>query len=158
MTKAKIVKRCQDELEPHLRRLTDRCVGELRTIINAKHPARTYLLMFVYDSMQFGREFPVMLWRFDRAGREFNNQKLLGDVEATVPEEILGRYESEHINPDPYRITGSLFLEWFADCWKEAGGPSCAFPAYLKHHDDTISYDLKRRRTVQFPETRFPDA
>jgi hypothetical protein len=157
MSKAQLVKRCQQELAPHLMQITARCVSELRAIVDGKHPPQTYLLMFVYDSMQFGREFPVRLWRFDRAGREFGNQKLLGDVEATVPEEILSRYQSEDINPDPYRITARLFCEWFADCWLDAGGASCPFPAYLKHHDDTTSYDLKRRRKVEFPGPRFPD-
>ena len=158
MSKAQLAKRCHEELAQHLRLLTDRCVGELRTIINGSHPPKTYLLMFVYDSMQFGREFPVMLWRFDRAGREFSNRRLLADEEGTVPEEILSRYESEDITPDPYRITARLFVEWFADCWRDAGGASCTFPAYLKHHDDTTSYDLKRRRKVEFPQPRFPDA
>src|SRR2546428_9597047 len=94
MSKGQLAKRCQEELAPHLRRLTDRCVAELRTIINGKHPSQTYLLMFVYDSMQFGRQFPVMLWRFDRAGREFSNQRLLASEQSTVPEDSLSRYES----------------------------------------------------------------
>jgi hypothetical protein len=157
MSNAKLLKQCQEEIAPHLQRLTKRCVAELRAIIKGKQPARTYLLMFECDSMQFGRDFPVMLWWMDRTGLDFSHKELLGDVKFTVPEEMLGRYESEDMDPDPYRLTGRLFIKWFTYCWQEAGGASCAFPAYLKHHDDTTSYDLKRRRKVEFPEPRFPD-
>ncbi len=157
MSKTKLVKQCQGEVQLHLESLTRLCVAELRAIMKSKQPVRTFLLMFVYDSMQFGREFPVMLWWLDRTGMEFKNKRLLRSAKFTVPEEMLRRYELEEIVPDPHRITGRAFIEWFTDCWEQAGGGRFAFPAYLKHHDDTTSYDLKRCSKVEFPEPRFPD-
>ena len=157
MSNAKLLKQCQEEIAPHLQRLTKRCVAELRAIIKGKQPARTYLLMFEYDSMEFGREFPVMLWWMDRTGLDLRHKELLGDVKFTVPEEMLGRYESEDMDPDPYRLTGRLFIKWFTDCWQAAGGASCTLPGYLMHHDGGTPHDLKRRGKVS-PEPVFPDA
>jgi hypothetical protein len=149
---------CRISMTPHVERLTDLLVAALRELIRAGHPQATYLFWFEYDCQGFADSFPVMFYRRDRSGRADEGQELLPGVSVTIPQEIMYDPQYEQLDVDTIEVASSVFVPWFADCWKVAGGDDSPWPGYLAHHDSIYSFDLTARRKLRSPEPNFPDA
>ena len=102
--------------------------------------------------------FPSLFYRRDRGGRADEGQQLLPSVPVTIPQEIIHDPQCEQADMDTFEIASSVFVPWFADCWKAAGGHDSLWPGYLAHHDTIYSFDLTARRKLRSPEPSFPEA
>jgi hypothetical protein len=66
-------------------------------------------------------------------------------LDAALPTDWFQR--AEDLGLDANTIVPEALCPWFADCWREAGGPAAFQTAYLFFHlNPQKQYDLERRR------------
>jgi hypothetical protein len=90
----------------------------------------------------------------EEVGQLDEGGKLLKGAGVTIPRELYwaAEYETLDRNAAAFRELAT----WFARCWEQAEGRACRYPAYLSHHDSSVSLDLKARRWVR-NSTKWPD-
>lgn len=147
----------EEQVSRHLDRLTGRLVAGLRPIVRAEQPPGTYLIEFEAHIDGFDKGFPISCapWEDDDRPLDEYRMYLLTDVPFIVPDEVLNVELTEHgglARVGAWGIIFRIFASWFADCWHEAGGQGCAYPAYLVEHGGTESLDLKQRKWVRDSE------
>jgi hypothetical protein len=149
---------CRIALTEELQRQSASLVSTLQVIIGADQPQDTYLFWFEYDSPTFADTFPVMFYRMNRRGHQVEGRQLLPDLPFAIAPEVLydSRYEQGDL--DTWTLASEVFISWFADCWKVAGGHHSHWPGYLAHHDSIFSIDLTTRCKLRSPEPVYPDA
>jgi hypothetical protein len=128
-------------------------IAELRPVIQAEQPPDTYLLDFEIHSDSFTDGFPIVWDPMDRDLTQLEGRTdLLSDIPFTVPSEILDSevYEAAGINT--WQIASQELVPWFGECWHNAGGLQCKYPAYICHHDDIESFDLRQLKWVSDDE------
>lgn len=140
-------------VQSRLGALTDHLVSELAVIAQAQQPDETYLLNFEVHSDGFAEGFPVY---WDPMSAELDQldgrTDLLSELTYTLPNEVVneGIYSESGINP--WDIVFQMLVVWFGECWHEAGGIKCDYPAYICHHDDIESYDLRLLKWISDDE------
>jgi hypothetical protein len=142
---------CRETIARHLKDIAVELVVALRALLAAGPSGDIVALKFEYESPHFDDGFPVMYWFKDSSGSPVAVHRLLPDLKSTIPEAVIydPRYEAEDL--DTWGIASEVFVEWFADCWEEAGGHRFCHPAHLAHHDSIYSFDLTRRVDVKQP-------
>ncbi len=141
-------------VKQHLEPLRYDLVAVLEQIIAYDYPAEVVLLAFQIFSESFTNGFPVRAFFLDSSNSEFFVER---DGKADYPSpvdpgllEINYVYSSEFEAPylehfesiDPYTLAGLELIDWFADCWKAAGGNQFSRMATIEIHDDLDYYDL----------------
>ena len=124
--------------------LTDQLVPELAVIAQAKQPEETYLLNFEVHTDGFAEGFPV-LWEALSAEMDQLEDRidLLPTLAYTLPGEVVNEGIYTDAGIDPWDTAFQMLVLWFGECWHKAGGLQCMYPAYMCHHDDIESYDLR---------------
>ena len=118
-------------------------VAELRGVARRVMPGDTYLIDFEAHPGEFHSGFGV---RWDPMDAEVTQLDgggpLLPHVGPLVPPEVS---RSRYFEQLPVAsIAFHVLPNWFADCWSEAGGGECLYPAYLSEHDG-LAFDLTLR-------------
>jgi hypothetical protein len=139
---------CRTTIAQHLKAITSQLVAGLSSIIGRDAPSDAAALRFEYESPHFDDGFPVMFWFVLNSGQTGAIQKLLPMLGHTIPEAVVYDARFEAAGLDTWSIASEVFLSWFADCWRDAGGHKFSCPAYLAHHDSIYSFDLTRRIEV----------
>jgi hypothetical protein len=139
---------CRDVITQHLESITVQLVAALRVVVGSNASSDIATLRFEFESPHFDEGFPVTFWFEHKSGGHSVVQKLLPDLEHTIPEAVIYDQKFEAAGLDTWAIASELFVPWFADCWRDAGGSNFYCPAYLAHHDSTYSFDLTRRIDV----------
>jgi hypothetical protein len=139
---------CRDVIAQHLKSITVYLVAALRAVVDSKASSDVVELRFEFESPHFDDGFPVAYWFVHKSGGHSGVQKLLPDLEHTIPEAVIYDQKFETAGLDTWAIASELFVPWFADCWRDAGGSRFYCPAYLAHHDSIYSFDLTRRIDV----------
>jgi hypothetical protein len=140
---------CRETIKQHLNSVSEALVPVLRRIIGSESTAVAAALRFEFESPHFDDSFPVMYWFVDQAGYPISVHEVLPALTQTIPESVIYDPKYEIMGLDTWAITSELFRDWFADCWKQAGGTAFPIPALLAHHDSSYAFDLTRRIEVK---------
>jgi hypothetical protein len=140
--------KCRDVISQRLKSITIQLVAALRAVVGSKASTDVAELRFEFESPHFDDGFPVTFWFVYKSGGNSGVQKLLPDLEYTIPEAVIYDQKFEAAGLDTWAIASELFVPWFADCWRDACGSDFYCPAYLAHHDSIYSFDLTRRIDV----------
>lgn len=137
-------------------------VAELRAIATRSyHPDVAILDFEVSYPFGIGAELGVKLFTLGRdgwlvcaeAGDGFSgSQALLADVPEVIPAAAMAPERFQALNEaleDTYELTGKALLDWFAGCWREAGGDLGRLPAFVGFADDEESLDLRTQNWVE---------
>ena len=152
--KQNLVRLVRTELES----LTGALETELTILLASPQPEETYLLDFEVHSDGFHDEFPVMMFPMDKGvGQIGSPTPLLLHARSTVPAALLDAPEYEAAGIDTRSVAFGEFVDWFAACWKRAGGNTCPYPAYICHHDDIRSFELKRGEWINDEDGKWPE-
>ena len=143
---------CRAILAQHLNSVTAQLILVLQRIIGSELPEAAASLRFEYESPHFDDGFPVMYWFNDKRGFPISVQEVLPDIDHTIPESVIydPRYELAGLNT--WALASELFVDWFADCWRDAGGLYFRLPACLAHHDSLYAFDLILRRRIELTD------
>ena len=137
----------------HIDALTDRLVPELSVIAHTQQPEETYLLDFEVHSDGFGEGFPVYWDPMDAEATQLEGRtEMLADIAYTLPDEVVNGESYDKAGINSWDEAFQLLVIWFGECWHKAGGLECAYPAYICHHDDINSYDLRLLKWISDDE------
>jgi hypothetical protein len=159
MSEGRIDQQYKAIIRGHLEQLREKLVVALSEIASAEQPADMYLLDFEAQPGGFSDEFPVVYFPMDRYLTQLELGKpLLPEIHSTIPEAILEHNNFEAAGVDTWDVAFKVLAEWFAECWKQAGGLNCQYPAYICKHDSIgDSYDLRANRWAPYVEKWPPD-
>ena len=139
---------CRRVIAQHLKRITVQLITALRPVMSSKASSDVSELRFEFESPHFDDGFPVVFWFMHKSGGHSGVQKLLPELEHMIPEAVIYDQKFEAAGLDTWAIASELFVPWFADCWRDAGGSDYYCPAFLAHHDSIHAFDLTRRIDV----------
>lgn len=142
------------EVQQCLEPLTAALTKELRRIAKKTLEEETHLIDFEVHSHGYpGYEEAVFtfLIRWDAMdeslGQLDDGGTLLRGRGVALPRELYGAPQYQEF--DQNEAAFQVLVDWFADCWEQAGGHQCRYPAYISHHDSPVSFDLKAKHWVR---------
>jgi len=153
MEREMLLSQYRQTVQRHLDALTDRLVPELAVIAHAQQPEDTYLLDFEVHSDGFTDGFPVYWdpWSAELSQLD-GRTELLPGLPYTLPDEVVDGEAYDKAGINTWNEAFQILVLWFGECWHKAGGLECAFPAYICHHDDVESYDLRLLKWISDDE------
>lgn len=144
------------EVARHLEPFSADLVGVLGKLIRSAYPPRVVRIEFDIFDDGFGRGFPVRAYFFDANYDEvfvYRDGKAeypcdvdpgLLDIPRVYPAELAERYTAADEDFDDWRAAGDTLIDWFARCWRKAGGETFTRGADIGIHDDARRFDLVR--------------
>jgi hypothetical protein len=158
MKMSSIKEQFQEEVREYLDRLTDRIVPVLKQLVEYSYVPAVKSLDFEVFCDSFAYAFPVRAFFMDEDNSEYFiyvdgkaqypcpvDPGLL-EIEGVYPAELEEMYFQQDEDLDIFTIAGETLIDWFAECWKEAGGLSFPLQAHIALHDDVRAFDLVNQK------------
>lgn len=147
-------------LKENLHRNTDKLIHQIRKTISFNYFEAVDLLD--YTAFIQPHEISIIMYSMDRTANEVFYQgedstifagsyDVIEDIEYfNVREDLLKLFWEFYERNDEFikKEETQIFVEWFKDCWQQAGGKDHPLPAYFSFHDYDNCFDLHKNKWI----------
>ncbi len=153
------------KVDESLELYTNQLVQKLKEVSQYNYYSKIELLDFMFH-LEPPFDLTLMMYSMDRDANEVFYEGTEGSI-FSGSESILESFSYFSLGADQEdmfwefydsndrelaMIEKDVFVHWFLNCWRLAGGTSFKLSSYLCFHDENTSYDLKNSKWISDEE------